>query len=438
MYKLDKDDLGLLQDLTEIELLLKTLCNDESIVRNIVLQNVYNDEQDQDSAFIQAIFWAYRDSIAKFLVEKAVLIIDATYKMNRFSMPLVAIWDAQVKSIITDRELALIKAISNIFSSTKHQLCTWHIFKTIKNKLRKNVDIGEFVKAVQKLTYRDFLESQIEQEIDMFNINLDIKSSQYIESLHSKLKGVKNQVVLVDRMFTILWKQMKEHLQKLAYEIFIHQNRHSHDKSDTGLEQLKLQKDLVKSGDYEVFETDNCVYNIMRIDDTSQIHIVHFGAPTWKNTRTATNADKNKKYNLSLKKTHIGQKSKISINNAENCNNDNIEVPKIKRACDGYCEFQSLAIAIFKEEKKWQDIKIAMKKYLNKQEEIYDNILGYDIKRLIAILLYLEPKYPYDYWFYTPEYAQLASNIFNMPVVAFGTDPTSSILFLPFDQKPGC
>lgn len=561
--------------------------------------------------------------------------------------------DAQVKTIITDRELALMKAISNIFPSTKHQLCTWHIFKNIKSKLRKDVDIDEFVKAVQKLAYGDFSESQIEQEIDMLwktfpsaktymcetrmpyrkswlapytqsNINLDIKSNQRVESLHSKLKGVENRVVPVDRMFTILWKQMKEHLQKLAYETFIHQNKHSHDKSDTGLEQLKLvcsryayesfikqQGDLAKSGDYEVFETDNCVYNIMRIDDTSQIHVIHLGTPSactcihpqrtrtpcrhiiaiylshlhthvpqseihqrWNvyhhtemehtvhshvtqifkqlpkyhhgafsnlmqqaseyvmehrkmpellqgdqntiqqlifetiniqniandnrikmpiikrgrgrppNNKRIRSADENKKHNSPLKKTRIGQKSKVSINNAETCNNDNIEVLKIKRArgrppkesalkqklddndndivtahpssiCanpyipqdtisqihnpigDGHCGFRSLAIAIFKEEKKWQDVKIAMRKYLNKQEEMYDNILGYDIKRLTAVLSYLEPECPHDYWFYTPECAQLASDTFNIPVVAFGADPTSSMLFLPFDKKPG-
>ncbi|CAG8818864.1 820_t:CDS:1, partial [Racocetra fulgida] len=41
-----------------------------------------------------------------------------------------------------------------------------HIFKNIRNKLKKYVDINKFIKAVQKLVYNNSLEIYyVEQEI---------------------------------------------------------------------------------------------------------------------------------------------------------------------------------------------------------------------------------------------------------------------------------
>ncbi|CAG8776246.1 4818_t:CDS:1, partial [Racocetra persica] len=71
-----------LQGLSKVELLLKTLRDDDNIVENIALKDTYNDERDQDGEFIQAVFWAYCDSISEFAVEKDGLIIDTTYKTN--------------------------------------------------------------------------------------------------------------------------------------------------------------------------------------------------------------------------------------------------------------------------------------------------------------------------------------------------------------------
>ncbi|CAG8512502.1 13303_t:CDS:2 [Racocetra persica] len=52
-----------LQGLNEIELLLKTLQNDENIMSSIATQPAYNDERDQDGSFMRAIFWAYRSAV---------------------------------------------------------------------------------------------------------------------------------------------------------------------------------------------------------------------------------------------------------------------------------------------------------------------------------------------------------------------------------------
>ncbi|CAG8817725.1 40979_t:CDS:2, partial [Gigaspora margarita] len=80
-----------LQGLDEIEILFKTLRNDENIIDNVATKAIHNDECDQDGAFIQAVFWAYRSAFLDFSIAIDVLVIDATYKTNRFSMPLIVI-----------------------------------------------------------------------------------------------------------------------------------------------------------------------------------------------------------------------------------------------------------------------------------------------------------------------------------------------------------
>ncbi|CAG8715487.1 33781_t:CDS:2, partial [Racocetra persica] len=74
--------------------------------------------------------------------------------------------NVEVATIITDHELALMKTISKEFFNTQYQLCTWYIFKNIRSKFKKLVDIEEFIKIIQKLMYDNNLENdQIDQEI---------------------------------------------------------------------------------------------------------------------------------------------------------------------------------------------------------------------------------------------------------------------------------
>ncbi|CAG8436991.1 10491_t:CDS:2 [Ambispora gerdemannii] len=70
-------------------------------------------------------------------------------------------------------------------------------------------------------------------------------------------------------------------------------------------------------------------------------------------------------------------------------------------------------------------------------DDFYNNVLGYDINRLMAVLLCMISGCSQEYWFYAPECAQLASDTFNIPIIVFGTDSNASLSFLPFDQKPG-
>ncbi|CAG8741697.1 19915_t:CDS:2, partial [Dentiscutata erythropus] len=73
-------------------------------------------------------------------------------------------------------------------------------------------------------------------------------------------------------------QQHQEHIQKFAYETFLHQNRYTQDDKDVGLEKLhsvcsrfafdtyvKQQRDLVIFGEYGVFKHDG-VYDIIELD----------------------------------------------------------------------------------------------------------------------------------------------------------------------------
>ncbi|CAG8504356.1 26147_t:CDS:2 [Gigaspora margarita] len=269
-----------LQGLSEVEILLKTIQNDENIIGNIATKAAHNNEHDQDGEFLQAIFWVYKNAILKFALAKDVLIIDATYKTNRFLMPLIIIcsvdqfgstyplifalvclethdfycWvmqqlskvlmiltgDAQVATIITDHELVLMLAISLVFLYAKHQLCIWHIFKNIQKKIKKDINVDEFISALQELIYDNLSIEQTDQKMAELlkqfpsaatymyktwlpykeswleaytnnNINLDIKSTQRVESLHSKLKGIKNYIIPINKLLLVLWKQLQEH-----------------------------------------------------------------------------------------------------------------------------------------------------------------------------------------------------------------------------------
>ncbi|CAG8638035.1 11291_t:CDS:2 [Dentiscutata heterogama] len=107
------------------------------------------------------------------------------------------------------------------------------------------------------------------------NINLDIRSSQCVKSLHSKLKGVKNRIIPIDVLFATLLQQLHELSQKQVYESFLHQSKHRYDEANMVLEKLKSvclrfafesfikqQAKLAKSESYEVFKSTelNTVY----------------------------------------------------------------------------------------------------------------------------------------------------------------------------------
>ncbi|KAH7855215.1 hypothetical protein Vadar_022474 [Vaccinium darrowii] len=110
-------------------------------------------------------------------VMKRVLLMDCTYKTNRYRFPLFQIvgvtstemmfsvafafmdgekednymWvmdklkgmmdpDSLPEVVVTDRELALMNAIARVFPKATHLLCRWHIEKNVFDKCRRKFD----------------------------------------------------------------------------------------------------------------------------------------------------------------------------------------------------------------------------------------------------------------------------------------------------------
>jgi hypothetical protein len=125
---------------------------------------------------VKDLFWASPLSIDLLHAFPHVLLMDCTYKTNRYRLPLLEIvgvtstnmtfsvasaylysereehyvWaldklkslmdeNAQPKVIVSDRELSLMNAIDKVFSSTRNFLCRWHISRNIFGEVQEYV-----------------------------------------------------------------------------------------------------------------------------------------------------------------------------------------------------------------------------------------------------------------------------------------------------------
>ncbi|XP_022889284.1 protein FAR1-RELATED SEQUENCE 5-like [Olea europaea var. sylvestris] len=130
-----------------------------------------------ETNIVQDLFWAQPYSIDLLWAFPRVIIMDCTYKTNRYRLPLLEIvgvistdltfsiafaylgkereenyaWAlGRLKSlmndiimpsvIVIDRELALMKAIEKIFPTSTNILCRWHISKNVLAKTKKYFD----------------------------------------------------------------------------------------------------------------------------------------------------------------------------------------------------------------------------------------------------------------------------------------------------------
>ena len=120
------------------------------------------------------LFWAHPSSIQLLRAFLEVLIMDSTYKSNRYRLPLLEIvgvtstqmmfsvafvyleserqvnyrWALErlkelmdgctpTRVIVTDKELALMNAIKVVFPNAANLLCRWHIFRNILANCKK-------------------------------------------------------------------------------------------------------------------------------------------------------------------------------------------------------------------------------------------------------------------------------------------------------------
>ena len=135
---------------------------------------IFNYEVDEDNA-IRTLFCSHRTSLENLRLNPYVLFMDCTYKTNRYRMPLLDIVGSTAcngtfyvafaflstekqesydfvlnnlanvyrqltlpppKTILTDKDKALLKSINEIFPRTDSMLCHWHINKNLLTKAR--------------------------------------------------------------------------------------------------------------------------------------------------------------------------------------------------------------------------------------------------------------------------------------------------------------
>ncbi|CAG8810600.1 21530_t:CDS:2, partial [Dentiscutata erythropus] len=114
----------------------------------------------------------------------------------------ILIDNSDVVTFITDRDLALMSAISTIFSNSNYQLCTCLIYDDLSESQTEQ-EIEELwtqFPSAKKYMFDAWMPYR-ESWLALYtkgNINLDIKSTQCVECLHEKLKAIENHVTPID------------------------------------------------------------------------------------------------------------------------------------------------------------------------------------------------------------------------------------------------
>lgn len=165
---------------------------------------------------IKDIFWAHPVSLDFLRTFPRVIILDCTYKTNRYKMPLLEIvgvtstdltfciaiaylvaekeenymWalerlksvlvDSEVEMpsvFISDRETTLINAIGFVFPESAHMLCTWHIKNNVLTYMQKKVKGMELEE--KKSFLFDWNELVCSKNIVAYNANLQVLHEKY-------------------------------------------------------------------------------------------------------------------------------------------------------------------------------------------------------------------------------------------------------------------
>ncbi|KAI5395777.1 hypothetical protein KIW84_062092 [Lathyrus oleraceus] len=149
---------------------------------------VYWSRKKDDSEVVREIFWAHPDSVKLLNIFLIVLIMDSTYKTNKYRQPLFGIvgmtsteltfvvafaymeseqtenfcWvleklkelfvkkDLCPQVILTDRDLSLMKAIEIVFLRSINLLCRFHINKNVGAKCKQHV-VNDLQKTIDTL-----------------------------------------------------------------------------------------------------------------------------------------------------------------------------------------------------------------------------------------------------------------------------------------------
>ena len=147
----------------------------QALLEELIGKNVFHRYKTDSKGHISHLFVAHPRSLEIFCNHHDLILLDCTYNSNRFKMPLLNmvgvtgmsttiqvalvfmkaereadyVWaltilrevlgeDSLPEVMLTDRELALIKAIHQLFPTTSLFLCRWHINKNVVKACKKH------------------------------------------------------------------------------------------------------------------------------------------------------------------------------------------------------------------------------------------------------------------------------------------------------------
>src|ERR1044072_752754 len=182
--------------LTEMQLLLKKFEG---------FKYVHFEREEPGSDVVRDVFWAHPDSMKLFNTFSYVVIMDCTYKTNRYRIPLLEIvgltsthktfsvdfcymasestdhyvWALECmksliadnarlpKVIVTDRDLALLSASTECLPDATHLLCLFHINKCVLAKCKKIVGTDEFADWVM-VKWKELVDAETEEQFQAY------------------------------------------------------------------------------------------------------------------------------------------------------------------------------------------------------------------------------------------------------------------------------
>ena len=144
---------------------------------------------------LKNMFWCDSQSRRDYLDFGDVIVFDSTYKMNRYGMPFIPfiglnkhrcttvfgcavvsdetedtyVWVLQTflrahcqkkpRSVITDGDAAIIRAVRKVLTDVWHRLCSWHIEKNMQKHLHHK-SLKEFRSLIYYATTHDEFEAR--------------------------------------------------------------------------------------------------------------------------------------------------------------------------------------------------------------------------------------------------------------------------------------
>ena len=160
---------------------------------------MYSYRKHEDTKVVKDLFWAHPDALKLINTFPIVFLIDSTYKTNRYRLPLLEIvgvtstdltfsaacaylenertvnikwalerfkelFEGQMTvAIVTDRDIALLNVVNEVFPRSRHLLCQFHINKNVRAMCRKQLkDVKECDKVME--LWLDIVDAATEEE----------------------------------------------------------------------------------------------------------------------------------------------------------------------------------------------------------------------------------------------------------------------------------